>query len=95
MSGIFIYPEGWEAPPMPPNDTLSETDRALLKTKMKNMVNTANRPVGLKELVEYVSDWLRNLEEPLGPRHIHDREIKPIALEIREEHGYPGQEVPE
>jgi len=49
---LYIYPENWVEPDPTPPVTLTVAQLAALKTKMQNYVNTKDKPILIKELVE-------------------------------------------
>jgi hypothetical protein len=84
---IYVYPENYVAPPEPEQDTLSAGERATLKTTMQNYIINKDKPILLKELVQTAHEWALNVHN----KHLKTADIRAVALEIREEWGYPGQ----
>ncbi|MHC5062173.1 MAG: hypothetical protein ACYTFK_14005 [Planctomycetota bacterium] len=86
---LKIYPQGWIEPPADDPVVLNPTQRALVKTKMKDYVTAQGKPVLIKEIIE---EGQRRIANNYPNVHVNDDDLKEIALEIREEWGYPGQE---
>jgi hypothetical protein len=82
---ICVYPQNYEKPVEPAEETLTSTERAQLKTRMQTRINNLNAPVPVKELVDDCHEWLAFTFN----RHIHWRQIMEIAMEIRSEWGVP------
>lgn len=86
---IYIYPENWEEPDPEPVVELTPSERATLKTRMQTYITNQAKPIALFELLQTAHDWLIEVHN----KHLTDACIVEIAMEIREEWGYPGQVV--
>lgn len=84
---IYIYPQNYEEPVIPPPIELTPSERATVKNRMQIYITNQNRPILLRELVDTAQQWLINVHN----KHVRDSVLREIALEIREEWGYPGQ----
>lgn len=84
---ILVYPEDWTPPVAPPPAELTAPQRAWIKTRMQNYITT-NGPVSVGRLAHIGHDRLISEYN----KHIRNDVLREIALEIREEWGYPGQE---
>ena len=78
---MYIYPENYEIPIEPEKIILTSGQRTAVKTKMKQYLTNQGKPILLKELVETAHAYIFTTYSV----HIHDDELKSIALEIREE----------
>lgn len=83
---IYIYPEDYTIIENPPKDEMSPQLRSAIKTRMKNYVIDQNRPIMIKELLDLAQDRLISEHG----KHIHDKILRKIALEIRDEWGVPS-----
>jgi hypothetical protein len=83
---IYVYPENYTEPPVPPEVVLTPEQRATVKAGMQTHV-TNNGKMLVRVLIDFAQDYIR---QTWGV-HIPDQTLEEIALEIREAWGYPGQ----
>lgn len=84
---IYVYPENWTPSDETTPEVLTAPQRAWIKTRMQTYI-TNNGPVTVGQVVNIGHDKLIAQYN----KHLRNDVLREIALEIREEWGYPGQE---
>jgi hypothetical protein len=84
---IYIYPENWVETAPTPTVALTSGQRDTVKAGMKTYVNNEDKPILIKELVEYAQSYILTNYEV----HIKDEILGEIALEIQNEWHPPAE----